>query len=68
MVSRGADGKLNAESTWTAETHSIAKVNAMIVNEQWLCIGGIDKAGKGIVEVWTIAAVNERAEALNVVN
>lgn len=33
-------------------TKMVSKVNAMVVNERWIIIGGLCKEGKGVIEVW----------------
>lgn len=49
------DGKLRTEQTWSAETKGIAKVNAIAIHGHWLCVGGLDKNAKGVIEVWNIS-------------
>ncbi|KAF8891317.1 WD40-repeat-containing domain protein [Infundibulicybe gibba] len=40
--------------TWKAKTQAIEKVNAIVVQEKQVVVGGFSKAGKGIVELWVI--------------
>jgi hypothetical protein len=40
------------EQEWSMNTKTVSKVNAMVVNERWIIIGGLCKEGKGVIEVW----------------
>jgi hypothetical protein len=37
---------------WKKQTEHIATVNTLIINEQLIFIGGLDKKGKGAIEIW----------------
>jgi len=49
---RDDEGKLTAEKSWIAESLAIAKVNAMVLSERWLAVGGLLKDAKGAIELW----------------
>ncbi|KAF9819787.1 hypothetical protein IEO21_01878 [Rhodonia placenta] len=50
-ISHNAEGALQAAPNWTGETNHLAKVNAVALNDPFLCVAGLDSAGKGIIEV-----------------
>ncbi|THH13865.1 hypothetical protein EW146_g6405 [Bondarzewia mesenterica] len=56
MISRAGDdsGTLTIETVWTTSAMGLAKVNAMAAYSGWITIGGFDKQGKGLVEMWRI--------------
>jgi len=54
-----ADDSLELTTTWTQDTQSLAKVNAMTVVEHRIVIGGIGKNKKGVIEVWTAEVLGE---------
>jgi hypothetical protein len=37
---------------WTKDTEIVAKVNALIVDERRVIIGGLGKENKGVIEIW----------------
>jgi hypothetical protein len=47
----GCDPK--PEQIWSADAESVAKVNALIVSDSWIAIGGIGKEGRGVIEIWS---------------
>ncbi|KZT09649.1 WD40 repeat-like protein [Laetiporus sulphureus 93-53] len=59
-ITRDASGKLQSTAIWSDKVKHIEKVNAMAVDEGWVCIGGVEKAGKGVVEVWNVGEITHR--------
>ncbi|PCH37860.1 hypothetical protein WOLCODRAFT_135884 [Wolfiporia cocos MD-104 SS10] len=59
QISRNEGGNLHSERTWSAEAKAIEKVNAISINEKWLVVGGLDKAGKGVAEVWDVTSLTQ---------
>lgn len=51
-ISRTPEGKLEAEKEWSTDASAVDKVNALVAVDHWLAVGGINKVGKGIVEVF----------------
>lgn len=51
-ISYDSKHKLHVTTSWNAEVESLAKINAIAVNDKYLVVGGIIKDGKGAVEVW----------------
>jgi hypothetical protein len=43
---------LELEETRSIDTMEVVKVNAMIVNDNWITIGGLGKKGEGVIEAW----------------
>lgn len=52
QISRTSEGKLQAEKGWTSNTSFIQKVNSFALEDGWFTIGGINKSGKGAIEVF----------------
>jgi hypothetical protein len=48
---------LSLEKRGSLETTNIEKVNGLAFNGRWLALGGFDKAGKGVAEVWRVPPV-----------
>ncbi|KAI0372921.1 WD40 repeat-like protein [Pilatotrama ljubarskyi] len=53
-ISRDTEGSgaLQVEKLWSAATSSLEKVNAMVISDTWVVVGGFGNDGKGIVEAW----------------
>lgn len=45
--------KVEVETVWVSEVHSLEKVSAMAVSDDWIAIAGFGKDEKGLVEVWS---------------
>ncbi|TFK63229.1 hypothetical protein BDN72DRAFT_826806 [Pluteus cervinus] len=45
-------GKLKISELWEQKTHSIEKVNALVVDDKRIIIGGFDNNGRGMIELW----------------
>lgn len=54
-IRRDENQNIGTEMIWTAQTKSIAKVNAMGVHAGWISVGGFDKDGKGLVEMLRVS-------------
>jgi hypothetical protein len=46
------DGSVALDKTWQTNTQGIEKVNALIVDEKRIIVGGLTAKGKGVVEIW----------------
>lgn len=53
-IRRNENRDIVMEILWTARTKSITKVNAVGVHAGWISVGGFDKDGKGLAEMWKI--------------
>lgn len=45
-------GKVELFEKWQKQTHIIEKVNALIIDQKRMVIGGFDKGERGIIEIW----------------
>jgi len=52
-----AEGIIDLVPTWKRQTEQVAKVNALNVKEKLIVIGGLDKEGKGAIEIWDQSVV-----------
>ncbi|KZT71304.1 hypothetical protein DAEQUDRAFT_666305 [Daedalea quercina L-15889] len=50
-----SDPGLSCRERWTSHTQNIAKVNAMVITGDRMCVGGLTGGGKGVVEVWDVS-------------
>ncbi|KAG5352981.1 hypothetical protein C0989_011624 [Termitomyces sp. Mn162] len=46
------EGSVSLDKIWQQETQSVKKVNALIVDEKRIAVGGLTAEGKGIIEIW----------------
>ncbi|KAM6500292.1 WD40-repeat-containing domain protein [Amanita muscaria] len=46
------NNKLRLEKRWNGETSSSMKPNALIVDEKRVIVGGLQKDGSGVIEIW----------------
>lgn len=46
------DGSVGLDKTWHQDTMSIEKVNALVVDEKRIIVGGLTTKGKGVIEIW----------------
>lgn len=46
------DGSVGLDKIWNQDTTSIEKVNALVVDEKRVIIGGFTTKGKGAIEIW----------------
>lgn len=46
------EGSLILDDVFQKESSGLEKVNALVVDEQQIILGGLDKDGKGVIEVW----------------
>ena len=46
------EGSLILDDEFQKESSGLEKVNALVVDEQQIILGGLDKDGKGVIEVW----------------
>lgn len=53
-IQRDENQNIGIETMWRAQTKSIAKVNAMGVHAGWISVGGFNKDGQGLVEMWRV--------------
>ncbi|KAK7467336.1 hypothetical protein VKT23_004393 [Stygiomarasmius scandens] len=51
-LGRDAKGAGEVTELWRTETQTLAKVNALVVNDTKIVLGGFGKDGKGIIEIW----------------
>ncbi|KIM65330.1 hypothetical protein SCLCIDRAFT_542180 [Scleroderma citrinum Foug A] len=56
------DSSLSVKPKWNHSTEDIFKVNAIVATRDLVFIGGFQKDGGGIIEVWRIGATGENAE------
>ncbi|KDQ60768.1 hypothetical protein JAAARDRAFT_124475 [Jaapia argillacea MUCL 33604] len=56
-LSRIVDGdgtpSLQSKVEWTTEPEELAKVNSVSIQGDWIAVGGFNKDGKGLVEIWS---------------
>lgn len=52
------NGGLTARSVWNRNAEDIFKVNAMVVCGNLLVLGGLQKDGTGIIEIWEERGIN----------
>lgn len=57
--------QVQIQTVWAAEVKTLAKVNALAVQGEWLVIGGINKDGKGVAEIWRRSDADAPAEQLS---
>jgi hypothetical protein len=54
-LKRSEDGALTLEKVWTKDVSGIiAKVNALVGNENYVIVGGITQDGKGVTQVYSL--------------
>jgi hypothetical protein len=46
------EGNIELDKTWQKGTESIGKVNALVVDEKRIIIGGLTADGNGVFEIW----------------
>lgn len=46
------EGSIELDKLWQKETESIKKVNALVVDEKRIIIGGLTEDGNGVFEIW----------------
>lgn len=46
------DGSVGLDKIWHQDTTSIEKVNALVMDEKRVIIGGFTTKGKGAIEIW----------------
>jgi len=46
------DGSAILKQLWQDNVKSLEKVNALIVEEKRIIVGGLEKNGKGVIEIW----------------
>jgi hypothetical protein len=46
------EGNIQLDKTWQKKTESIEKVNALVVDEKRIIVGGLTTDGNGIFEIW----------------
>lgn len=56
------DSSLSVKPKWNHSTEDIFKVNAIDATRDLVFIGGFQKDGGGIIEVWRIGATGKNAE------
>ncbi|KAJ3543758.1 hypothetical protein NMY22_g3020 [Coprinellus aureogranulatus] len=49
---QNAGGQALLRQVWKGDVKAIEKVNALLVDERRILVGGLSKDGKGIIEVW----------------
>lgn len=45
-------GSINLSRTWQKETENVKKVNALVVGEKRIIVGGLKADGSGVFEIW----------------
>ncbi|KAJ2929583.1 hypothetical protein H1R20_g7512, partial [Candolleomyces eurysporus] len=51
--SQANDGRAILKQLWQGNVTSIEKVNTILVDEKRIVVGGLEKDGKGVIEVWS---------------
>ncbi|KAJ3524915.1 hypothetical protein NMY22_g10794 [Coprinellus aureogranulatus] len=51
---QNAGGQALLRQVWKGDVKAIEKVNALLVDERRILVGGLAKDGKGIIEVWNL--------------
>ena len=51
------EGSVLLDKIWQQETQSIKKVNALVVDDKRVVVGGLTAEGKGVIEIWKKDAV-----------
>lgn len=46
------EGSVTLFKIWEQETQSVKKVNALVVDEKRVVVGGLTAEGKGVIEIW----------------
>jgi hypothetical protein len=46
------DGSMEIKKLWREETRIVKKVNALVVDEKRVIVGGLTGDGKGAFEIW----------------
>ncbi|KAG6876465.1 hypothetical protein C0993_002855 [Termitomyces sp. T159_Od127] len=46
------EGSVTLDKIWEQETQSVKKVNALVVDENRVIVGGLTSEGKGVIEIW----------------
>ena len=67
-IQRNENRNIVTETLWTAQTKSVAKVNAVGIHAGWISIGGFDRDGKGVAEMWKVDVEDPAATQPSPVN
>ncbi|KAF5373731.1 hypothetical protein D9758_000724 [Tetrapyrgos nigripes] len=51
-LERDIKGDVEVTEVWRSEVKTVQKVNALVVNDTKIVIGGFGKDGKGVIEIW----------------
>jgi hypothetical protein len=51
-IERNSTGPGEVTELWRSEVKTVHKVNALVVNDTKIVIGGFSEDGKGIIEIW----------------
>jgi hypothetical protein len=46
------EGSIELDRLWQKETENIRKVNALVVDEKRIVVGGLTDVGNGVFEIW----------------
>ena len=46
------EGSIELDKTWQKKADSVGKVNALVVDEKRVIVGGLKADGKGVFEIW----------------
>lgn len=52
VLSDPKQDSVDIDKVWQKKTQGVEKVNALIVDEKRIIVGGLSKEGKGIIEIW----------------
>lgn len=45
-------GAVVYQAVWHRQCENMIKVNALIVDEKRIVVGGFDESGKGVIDIW----------------
>jgi hypothetical protein len=50
----GDTGSVTYQAIWHHQCETMIKVNAMVVDEKRIVVGGFDETGKGVIDIWKL--------------
>lgn len=56
------EGSVTLDKIWEQETQDVKKVNALVVDEKRVVVGGLTAEGKGVIEIWKKDAARSPTE------
>jgi hypothetical protein len=52
LVHDEEEGSVELQELWQKESQGLEKVNALIVDEKRIIVGGLSADGRGVIEIW----------------